>query len=377
MKITFNYKDDCIYQMKQIENGLCNLCKSNNIYNSRCLDCMNSNKILYFYNRFIPIKQHEYKLSFLLSEKQQKASNFFLEKYKNRESSYLNAVCGSGKTEIMYEVIKYALNNNDSVAIAIPRKEIVSELYFRLKQVFINTKIKMLDGSNHDDDGDLLITTVHQLLHYENEFDLIILDEADAYPFAYNDYLKRLLKKSLKDDGVLIMMSATEKENIKLDKFTLNRRYHNHDLKMPEFIKMNEEDIIESNIFKSIISNQERKYIIYLPSINKAREFSEKLGVKYVSSKIDNTQKIVEDFKVNQDRILVSTTILERGITIKGLDVIIIDGENKVFDAETIIQICGRVGRKIDDPIGNIYIFYSKNSLKFNKVKSYIKRMNK
>ena len=377
MKITFKEEDSYLYKMHQIENGICNLCKSTNIYLNRCLDCMNSNKILYFYERFNTKKTHSYKLEFKLSEKQQKASNFFKEKYIKRESSYLNAVCGSGKTEIMYETINYALNNNDKVLIAIPRKEIVSELYNRLKTVFINTTIKMLDGLHHDDNADLLISTVHQLIHYEDEFDLIILDEADAYPFSFNDYLKRLLYKSLKKSGVLIMMSATEKEKIKYQKFTLNRRYHNHDLKMPLFIKMNEDEVLKSDIFNNIINNQDRKFIIYCSTIEKASKTSEILNTKYVSSKVENTSEIVEDFKVNKEKILVSTTILERGITIKGLDVIIIDASDKVFTSETIIQICGRVGRKIDDPIGNIYIFYSHNSIKFYKVKSYIKRMNK
>ena len=376
MKIIYKYKEDILYKMNQITNGHCNLCKSDNVYNNRCLDCGFSNKELYFIERYINNKTHYYKLDFELSLKQKKASNFFLEKYMKKENAYLNAVCGSGKTEIMYETINYALNNNDKVLIAIPRKEIVMELYNRLKEVFVNTTIKALDGLHHDDNAELLISTVHQLIHYEDEFDLIILDEADAYPFSFNDYLKRLLHKSLKKDGVLIVMSATEKEKIKYEKFTLNRRYHNHDLKMPEFYKINEEDVLYSKEFNNIISNKDRKFIIYTSSIKKALYIGNILNSKVVSSKNEHTQEIVEDFKRNNDKLLVSTTILERGITIKGLDVIIIDASSSVFTKETIIQICGRVGRKIDDPIGNIYIFYQTNSLKFRRVREYINRMN-
>ena len=377
MKLIKNKEDYFCYPKVNIKTNECPWCLSKNIRDGQCFDCGKKLDKIYYKERIIKISNsHTIKMKFNLSDEQKKASLFFLDHYKKRKNAFLYAVCGSGKTEIMYETINYALNNNDKVLIAIPRKEIVMELYNRLKEVFINTTIKALDGLHHDDNAELLISTVHQLIHYEDEFDLIILDEADAYPFSFNDYLKRLLYKSLKKDGVLIVMSATEKEKIKYEKFTLNRRYHNHDLKMPEFYKINEEDVLYSKEFNNIISNKNRKFIIYTSSIKKAIYIGNILNSKVVSSKNDHTQEIVEDFKRNNDKLLVSTTILERGITIKGLDVIIIDASSSVFTKETIIQICGRVGRKIDDPIGNIYIFYQTNSLKFRRVREYINRMN-
>ena len=376
MKIEERPLREYLYKRPQIENNVCNYCKSNNIFNGRCEDCLKKNITLYYSLRNIEIKSHILKTEFNLSLKQKKASKFFLEHYINKKNAYLNAVCGSGKTEIMYEVILYALNKGDKVLIAIPRKEIVFELYKRLKNVFINTTIKYIDGKNHDDNGELLISTINQLIHYENEFDLIILDEVDAYPYQENEYLERLVKKSLKTDGVIFKMSATEKEKIDSDKYIINRRYHNYDLEYPIFIKDNSKKIDENEKLKEILLNNNRKIIIYTYSIRKSQEIADYFGCEYVNSKNKRSKEIISSFKNNRSNILVSTTILERGITIPNLDVVILDAENRVFSYQTIIQICGRVGRSSTDRMGRIYIFYKYYSLKFLKVKRYIKQMN-
>ena len=55
---------------------------------------------------------------------------------------------------------------------------------------------------------------------------------------------------------------------------------------------------------------------------------------------------------------LVTTTILERGITIKNVQVAVIGAENKIFEANALIQIAGRVGRNKDYPSGDIVFFH-------------------
>ena len=73
-----------------------------------------------------------------------------------------------------------------------------------------------------------------------------------------------------------------------------------------------------------------------------------------------NVSAIIYDFKKRKYRYLVTTTVLERGITIKGLQVIVFHADHLLFDASTLIQISGRVGRKKDEPDGEV-IFIAKN----------------
>jgi competence protein ComFA len=51
---------------------------------------------------------------------------------------------------------------------------------------------------------------------------------------------------------------------------------------------------------------------------------------------------------------LIATSILERGITLKHLQVIIVHSDHPLMDEKTLIQMAGRVGRKIDAPEGKV-----------------------
>ena len=52
-----------------------------------------------------------------------------------------------------------------------------------------------------------IICTTHQLYRYPQYFDLLILDELDAFPYVNNEVLIGLLQNSIK--GNYIYMSAT------------------------------------------------------------------------------------------------------------------------------------------------------------------------
>lgn len=373
MKLSKIKPNNYIKYLKESITNKCLFCLSENIKNKKCLDCGNDNSPIYYSERTIENKRHEMSLSFELSSKQKEASLFFLNSYKRKENATLLAVCGSGKTEVMYESILYALNEGKKVLITIPRKEIVSELYSRLKKVFIMTSIDMLDYSHHSDEGELIISTINQLINYEDEFDLIILDEADAFPYKGSDYLNRLLNKSRKKKSVLFSMSATI-EKTKGNIFYMNRRYHEYDLDTPIFIRVKTPYL--ELITKIINEAIERKFIIYVPTIKQAKYYAKSLNIEACYSTNIYTKEIIEKMKYKNTRCIVSTTILERGITVNALDVIVIDADNKVFQKDTLIQICGRVGRSKEDPTGKIYILYRKNKLKFVGVKNYIRRMN-
>ncbi|MCE3315759.1 DNA/RNA helicase, partial [Staphylococcus aureus] len=58
----------------------------------------------------------------------------------------------------------------------------------------------------------------------------------------------------------------------------------------------------------------------------------------------------VEALRRGEHSIVFTTTILERGFTMARLDVIVINAET--FSKAALIQIAGRVGRKIEEPNG-------------------------
>lgn len=54
---------------------------------------------------------------------------------------------------------------------------------------------------------------------------------------------------------------------------------------------------------------------------------------------------------------LLTTTILERGVTIERLEVAVIGAEHEVFSDSALVQIAGRVGRSFANPSGTVTFF--------------------
>lgn len=327
-------------------------------------------------------------LKYNLSKKQEEISSNVLKAFINHQNVLINAVCGSGKTELVYKTIEYCLKHKLQVGFAIPRKDVVIDLFPRLKDAFPHQKvISIYGGHTNNLSGDIIILTTHQLYRFENYFDLLILDEVDAFPFYNNQLLNTMFKKSVK--GNYIMMSATSLDNIKEEIikqngliFTLNKRYHNHPLPVPTI----KEFFIGKNIYLIYKLNKflkcNKPTLIFVPTIKICERLYMFLKVFFkngecVHSQKKNREKIVEDFKKNKVLFLVTTSILERGVTIKNLQVIVYNADNYLFDCKALIQMAGRVGRKIDAYDGEVVFLGGYNSTSMQEAKRKILQANK
>ena len=96
----------------------------------------------------------------------------------------------------------------------------------------------------------------------------------------------------------------------------------------------------------------------------------------YVHSERKNRNKIIEEFKNNKYDYLVTTSVLERGITIPFLQVIVYDADHLIFDADTLIQISGRVGRKKESWDGEVTFLANKKTKHMEEAINRIKEAN-
>ena len=64
--------------------------------------------------------------------------------------------------------------------------------------------------------------------------------------------------------------------------------------------------------------------------------------------------RIVEEFRNKEITMLVSTTILERGVTFPFVDVFVLESNHRLFTKSALVQISGRVGRSKERPTGTI-----------------------
>ncbi|KHF29008.1 Transcription-repair-coupling factor [Anoxybacillus sp. BCO1] len=74
--------------------------------------------------------------------------------------------------------------------------------------------------------------------------------------------------------------------------------------------------------------------------------------------------------------ILVTTTILERGVTVPNIDVAVFGAEQPIFTESALVQIAGRVGRSAQYPTGDIRFFHFGKTKAMVKAKRHIVRMN-
>lgn len=308
-----------------------------------------------------------------LTEKQSQVSQTLIETWKKKENRLVWAVTGSGKTEMLFPLLEQAIINKDRIVIAAPRIDVCNELYPRIKSAFEKTSVCLSHSQTKNEFfySQILICTVHQLLKFKNTFDLLIIDECDSFPLNGDLMLKRAISNAGKDINSTIFLSATPSEEIqqlKLPISLLNRRFHGHDLPVPKFKLIWKDDSkkLNNTLLTKIrkLFQKQQPFLLFVSSIKESEKLSNLLKRKipqlkqtFVHSKDKTRTQKVEQFRQNQWQALVTTTILERGVSFKNVDVLIWNADSKRFDAQTLVQIAGRAGRS-KEHFDNQVIFY-------------------
>ena len=315
-------------------------------------------------------------LSYELSEEQEELSNRLIKNFKSGVDSLVYAVCGSGKTEICLGIIQYCISHGLTVGFAVPRRSVCYELYCRFRNLFRNNKVVSVYGGHHKTiKGDIVCLTTHQLFRYPNYFDLLIMDEIDAFPFKGNETLQNMFDRSIK--GHYVLLTATPNDELLndfqkpgKDLLKLFVRFHHHAMPVPKIEICNQFNIHYKLIMQIKKFFEENKQVfIFAPTIEESIKINRILKLifkdgTYVNSKRENNEEIIEDFRLKKYRYLVTTAVLERGITVKNLQVIVFNADNYIYDDHALVQIAGRVGRKKDAPEGEV-VFIAKTKTKY------------
>ena len=306
------------------------------------------------------------------------ASKTLVENIESSKSTLIWAVCGAGKTEIVYDAIYHAILDNKNICLAIPRRDVVKELSERFARDFKGYPISILHGEEKTlEESNFYIMTTHQLVKYYNYFDIVIIDEVDAFPYSGDECLENGAKTSLKDDGVLVFLSATPSEVIKSsvdEVIKIPIRYHRYLLPVPK-IKIEKPEVFDfsrkSRFLEKFIKEKlkkDRRILIFVPEIGMCETailyfkkcISEEIIVDFVYSGDENRSEKIRKFYNREIDVLITTTILERGVTFDYLDVVVFDAKHINFTKSALIQISGRVGRKDYDNSGDV-VFLADN----------------
>ncbi|WP_161981048.1 DEAD/DEAH box helicase, partial [Streptococcus sp. S784/96/1] len=315
-----------------------------------------------------------------LTSYQQEVSDCMKRTVANKENLLIHAVTGAGKTEMIYETVSTVLEQGGQVCLASPRIDVCLELYKRLSRDF-SCPITLLHGESEPYfRAPLVIATTHQLLKFYQAFDLLIIDEVDAFPFVDNTVLYYALEQALKQDGVKFFLTATSTDALdkqvrqgKLKKCDLARRFHANPLVVPKMkwlgglLPAIQKGKLPKKLIQQIATQRETDYplLIFFPHIEIGKRFTELLKktfpqetIGFVASTTDNRLELVQQFRDKKLSILVSTTILERGVTFPCVDVFVLWSNHQLYTRSSLVQIGGRVGRAMERPTGELIFFH-------------------
>jgi competence protein ComFA len=378
------------------------------------------------------------------------------------------AVCGAGKTEVVFPALAEALTRGGPVLYATPRRDVVQELAPRFRQAFPSFRVSQLYAGSGDRfaPADIYAATTHQTLRFYQNFDLVILDEVDAYPYRDSPLLHYAVRRASRPGGKIIYLTATPaaamqqqaRDGRELAVVYIPARHHGFPVPEPELISESRLrwPVEEPNskrkfelpdrvvdLIQRAVSEEQSQLLIFVPAVRLAgivaeavsrqvefaklkwpmelaesaesgravkparrgepvKQFKQAKQVKNINQlekhkQIEQIEPLVFPWWVQASHagdpqreqkrhafsqgdfpILVTTTILERGITIPRVNVMVLFADaEKIFDEGTLVQMAGRVGRTADFPQGKVWLVGSRVSPAMRSAQARIREMNR
>lgn len=395
----------CTAEMTPVKKGEC-ICGEECSY---CRNCLNMGKVrqcALFYHLPEKNKFQTYSNEKLLawagtlSEQQSDASQNVIHSIKEKETRLLWAVTGAGKTEMLFEGIEYALQQNLRICIATPRVDVCLELMPRLQVAFPTVDLAVLYGAMETPYNytQFVLATTHQLFRFKEAFDVLIIDEIDAFPFHLDESLQAAAQRAVKKEATLIYLTATpnrkiQKEVTKNNLFAtiLPARYHRHPLPVPslkwagawrkKLLKTPLHNPIGKKIQEKITTR--RRCLIFVPNIEWMLQLEKTLKTLFPQTAIESVSALdpkrkekVSAMRNSEIQLLLTTTILERGVTLADIDVLVIGAEDRIFTEAALVQIAGRCGRSAKYPTGEVIFFHHGQTKAMKQAVKQIKQMN-
>jgi competence protein ComFA len=313
------------------------------------------------------------------SSQLQKTKMFSLKSVPPIRNFLLWAVTGAGKTEMIFPLVESVLLRGGRALIATPRRDVVIELDPRIRRAFPDSTVVTLYGGSDQrwEVGDITLSTTHQLLRFNEGFDLVIIDELDAFPYHGDPILQYAADKSCAPGAARLLLSATPPNELqraarsgKLPHARVPVRYHRHPLPVPQLLatpavaQMLQKRRLPAKLLAALRQSLKRdaQLFIFVQKIVQTEPMAELLraelrysDIEATSSQDNERTEKVQRFRAREIRVLVTTTILERGVTIPRSDVYILDAGGRLFDEASLVQMAGRAGRSADDPFGRVY----------------------
>lgn len=318
-------------------------------------------------------------LPFKLTDSQVKAvedikNDFNSPKHMNR---LILGDVGSGKTIISFLALYMNYLSGYQGVLMAPTEILIKQHYENIKKILTDLNIEILTGSTTKKDRDKIIENLkngqidillstHSVLNEDVVFKnigLVVTDE--QHRFGVNQ------RKNLQNKGEnvdVLYMSATpiprtlaltifkDMDITEIKTKPLNRKpkitklYKTSEIKevlyeMLDEIKKGHQIYVVSPLIENEEENTKLASVNYLyEKINVALNGKVPIGVLHGKLKNEEKENIMNDFKSNKTKILISTTIIEIGVDVSNATMIVIFNAER-FGLATLHQLRGRIGR--------------------------------
>lgn len=286
---------------------------------------------------------------------QEVCADMVVDVFKNRKRHLLWAVTGAGKTEMLFKGINWGIAHGKRIAIASPRIDVCIELFPRIQAAFQKTPVILLHGKSEQPYkySQIVICTTHQLLRFYHAFDILIIDEVDVFPFSGNPMLHFGVNNAIKPNGAMLYLTATPDQHLlsqvrrkRLSISYLPIRYHGHLLPEPTIIKIKNlsHQITLKSLNKRILKmiaqliSQKQRFLLFVPHIKDLAAVKSAIQQAHIQANFDTVYSAdpdrIEKVAAMRNRrldFIITTTILERGVTFPGTDVLVLKADDAIF----------------------------------------------
>lgn len=335
-----------------------------------------------------------------LTDQQAACAQMVQQKFATHQRHLLWAVTGAGKTEMLFPGIAWALAHGLRVGLASPRVDVCLELAPRLQAAFADAEIAVLHGREPAPYRycQLTVCTTHQLLRFRAAFDVLIIDEVDAFPFAANPRLHYAVNQAVKPQGALLYLTATPSRELlttvrrgQLTISYLPLRFHQHLLPTisvslyPNWWPGMQRGRLPRQLIRLLrrYHQNQQRFLIFVPRISQLASVQAAVqqvvpgmsGETVYSTDPQRLEK-VQRMRAQKLQYLITTTILERGVTFPGIDVIVLGADDTIFSTAALVQIAGRVGRSAQRPTGLVWFICSSYGRNVRQARRQIRLVN-
>lgn len=358
--------------------------------------------VLYRDERFFPTGfagEESFQPHWMLTEAQSLASEQVLEFIKSPEqkAALLWAACGAGKTEVCFPAAAWALAEGKSILFAAPRRDVIQDVAPRLQRDFPHCQVQVLTGtaSVKYQTGRMVLATTHQILRFWRAFEVIFLDEMDAFPYQGNRALAWGVSHALRQGGKILYLTATPSPEAlkavqrgRMGLIRLPARHHRHPLPVPiwEKVRHMPEASGPINAWLAQIGNLRVRgpVLVFVPKIAWVEPWNAYFRLCFPGWRIDGSYSSdpgraskMAALRSGEFDLFVSTTILERGITLPGIQVVVLGADHPIFDERALVQMAGRAGRTREQPTGEVMYIAVRMTPAMRTAIRWIKEQNK